>query len=288
MTGSADRARIEWHRLGTFLAALVALAGLTVLVASVTEVRPAELGPLYMLTPAIATVLVAARCGLDRRSVGIRRGRPRWIAIAGVASLPILGLTLGLALLVPGISLVGQADPIPGIVLPEGPLGFLVVIAFVFAGGLTVNAILALGEEVGWRGYLLWELAPLGFWPASILVGAMWGIWHAPIVMDGYNFPAFPLVGVLMMTGACICFAPVYTYLVLRARSVFAAVVLHGVFNAGAGMVIVYTRAEGAILEELVANPVGLAGAGAFVLLAAGIAIAGAPELSRSSLDRPG
>jgi hypothetical protein len=37
--------------------------------------------------------------------------------------------------------------------------------------GLTTNAFFGLGEEVGWRGLLQRKLAPLGFWPWSLLIG---------------------------------------------------------------------------------------------------------------------
>lgn len=47
------------------------------------------------------------------------------------------------------------------------------------------NVIFALGEEIGWRGFLLPRLEPLGQWKAILVSGIIWGIWHAPVIAQG-------------------------------------------------------------------------------------------------------
>jgi membrane protease YdiL (CAAX protease family) len=165
--------------------------------------------------------------------------------------------------------------------LPTGLLGVLATFGFVVGPGTNGNPIFGFGEEFGWRGYLPWELAPWGFWKASFAIGALWGVWHAPVIVAGYNYPSFPVVGTVAMTIACISFSPVYTYLVIRAESVIAAALLHGVFNGSAGLVIAYAVTDGAVLNELVASPVGVAGVIAFGLAAAGIVLSRSPSLTR-------
>lgn len=131
---------------------------------------------------------------------------------------------------------------------------------------LAAAAIAAFGEELGWRGLLLGELADRGFWTASILIGAIWGIWHAPIIALGHNFPDQPILGVVAMTGATIALAPLYTYVTVRGRTVFAPSVLHGTFNAIASLSLVYVAGS----SLLVTSPVGVAGmlaGGVFVVL---------------------
>lgn len=50
-------------------------------------------------------------------------------------------------------------------------------------------ALLALltvtGEEIGWRGAMQTTLAPLGPWRASIIIAALWSLWHLPLTL-GY------------------------------------------------------------------------------------------------------
>lgn len=269
-------------RLALFGGVLVAAAAVLHVGAQLADASPIALAPAYMFSPMVAGLAVCWRRDVPLSTVGLRVGRPRWLAAAAVAALPLVGLTLALAVAAPGVGFDPSIDVVPGVALPRGLPGVLATFGLVLALGATVNAVFALGEEFGWRGYLLWELAPLGFWPASVAIGAVWGLWHAPVIVAGYNYPSFPVVGVAAMTVACVSFSPVYTYLVIRAESVLAAALLHGVFNGSAGLVVAYAVADDAVLAELVASPVGAAGVLAFGLAAAGLAVSGAPALTRS------
>ncbi|WP_226482856.1 hypothetical protein [Natrinema amylolyticum] len=102
------------------------------------------------------------------------------------------------------------------------------------------------------------------------------------MIVAGYNTPSFPYIGVLAMTIACLSSSPVYSL----SSSVLAAALLHGVFNGSAGLVPAYAAANGLVLEELVANPVGAAGVLAFGLALGVIAIFDTPVLSRNELSR--
>ena len=104
-----------------------------------------------------------------------------------------------------------------------------------FIAGISINAIFALGEEIGWRGFLQKEF-DLGLWKSGLLIGAIWGLWHAPLVIQGYNFPQNPMLGVLMMIVACAPLGLIMSYFVQRSGSVISAAFFHGVFNAVAGL----------------------------------------------------
>ncbi|MDZ7730323.1 MAG: CPBP family intramembrane glutamic endopeptidase [Natrialbaceae archaeon] len=272
------------RRIGTFLGILVVCAIAVRLVAWQLDISPITLAPGYMFTPLIAGIAVCLHSGIGVRTVGLQLGRPKWLVVAALSALALVVLTLLLAVIVPGVTVDSGVEPLPGLAVPPGLPGLGLVLGIILVAGTTINAVFAFGEEFGWRGYLLWELAPLGFWRASALIGIIWGIWHSPIILAGYNFPSFPVVGVGVMTLACCAFSPLYTYLVLRARSVIAAALVHGVFNASAGLVLVYASGRTAVLEELVANAVGAAGIAAFLLVSIGIAVTGVPTLSRTEL----
>jgi len=126
---------------------------------------------------------------------------------------------------------------------------------------VTVNAVAAFGEELGWRSYLYNELKKHGFWYTSIVTGIIWGLWHAPIIIQGYNYPDTPVFGVVMMTVFTTLYAPIFTYIRLKSGSVIAASILHGGINASAGLALLVTRGGNSLL-------VGALGLSGFIVLA--------------------
>lgn len=72
------------------------------------------------------------------------------------------------------------------------------------AAGFTINGLFAFGEEYGWRGVLMDELRPLGTARANVLTGILWGLWHAPIILLGFNYGQQRILGVLTMAIAAI------------------------------------------------------------------------------------
>lgn len=96
------------------------------------------------------------------------------------------------------------------------------------------NSILGFGEEWGWRGYLLPRLMPLGKLKAYVLIGIIWGLWHAPLVAIGFNYPGYPVLGILMMVALTTAIGLYINELALRYQSAILAGWVHGVFNSQA------------------------------------------------------
>jgi CAAX protease family protein len=126
----------------------------------------------------------------------------------------------------------GQLSPPP--VIPAGmtPEMFYVLAA---VQSVLIAPILAIvitfGEEYGWRGYLQTELFKLGRRRGVIVLGVIWGAWHWPIILMGYNYPGHPLLGLVLMTLYTTGLAVVLGYAVLRSRSVLLSAYLHGLNN---------------------------------------------------------
>jgi len=127
-----------------------------------------------------------------------------------------------------------------GDVLPAGLL-----VALQVGAALTIaplfNIIFALGEELGWRGFLLPELLPLGQWKAVILVGVIWGLWHAPAVWQGLNYPTVsPWLAIPMMVVLTVLLGIILGWLYLETRSPWAPALGHGAVNAVAGLPMLF------------------------------------------------
>ncbi|NNC11308.1 CPBP family intramembrane metalloprotease [Planctomonas sp. JC2975] len=138
------------------------------------------------------------------------------------------------------------------------PIGLLVLIQLVSLPFASVfNTLATVGEELGWRGWLLPSLRPLGTWPALILTGVVWGLWHAPIILLGYDFAQPNLFGLLMMVGGCLFLGILVGWLRLRSGSVWPSVFAHAGFNGAAG-ILTLLAAAGSRPDPVIVGPLGL------------------------------
>ena len=106
--------------------------------------------------------------------------------------------------------------------------------------GITINAVAGFGEELGWRGYLVREYKEDKFWIVSLRIGFIWGLWHAPIILMGHNYPQHPVLGVGMMIVWCMLISPVILYIRIKTHSVIGAAIMHGTINASAGIPLMF------------------------------------------------
>jgi len=241
-------------------------------------------GATYMFVPMIVAILLQK--GVYREPVkgplGVSFRLNRWFLVAWLLPPAFALATLGVSLLLPGVEYAPQMQGIferfESVLPPEQMQQFKEQMAatpvrvfwLALLGGLiagvTVNAVAGFGEELGWRGFLQKELAFLGFWRSSVLIGLVWGLWHAPLILQGHNYPQHPVAGVLMMTIWCMLLAPIFSYVRVKARSVIAAAILHGTLNATYGLSIVLVRGG----SDLTTGVTGLPG---FLVLAVVILI---------------
>jgi len=124
--------------------------------------------------------------------------------------------------------------------LPSGkkvPSGMMLIAYFGFISmiaGPFLSLIGTLGEELGWTGYLLPSLLPLGRWKAVGIYGVIWGLWHAPAIVGGLHYAGHPIAGVLFFCAFTTAVGLIQCSLLLRYRSVFLTSFLHGAINSEA------------------------------------------------------
>lgn len=272
--------RVPW---GAIVAYIVIAFGLAWLVALPLWLHDGLRNPLTkvllivtMFTPAAAALIVVLTIQRPRPAsipeyLGIWPLRPvkrtLLLCVAGIvggALLIIVGVFLAAALGVVRLDLVdfsGFRDVIERTsdrALPQ-PAAVLVAVQLVTIPFAAVfNGLFTIGEELGWRGWLLSSLRPLGTWPALVISGAIWGLWHAPIILLGYNFDQPNLFGVAMMTGDTILLGTLVGWLRLRSASVWPGVFAHGALNAAGGFIGLVDMA-GTPVDPVAAGPAGWA-----------------------------
>ena len=288
-----ERPRVAWRRVVLFYGiafGMVALLGVAFALARVDMTHGVPglaltltVAFLYMPMPLVAGLVVehvAGRRGLWRIAFADLRHTWWRIGLFSAASAAAIYLTdmalvalLGNVLRVPGVGELAatQSQVIANLSHALGsavrgaqlsglpPMAALYALGLVtgVAAGFSVNGLFAFGEEYGWRGVLADELAPLGPVRANVLTGVMWGLWHAPMILLGYNYGVDRLAGVVMM---CVWLVP-FSFLLWRARlfsgSVVAPAVIHGAFNGSAGFFVMLVSGH----TRLWTAPIGLLGA---------------------------
>ena len=212
----------------------------------------------YMFLPAVcAIILQLIHREKPFRNLNISFKLNWWFLIAGIVPFIYSFMALGISLLFPGVTFSvtyeGFLSSLPADLTAEQmelvtkqlskfpPVLFLLIqIAQALIAAYTINALFGLGEELGWRGYLLNSLKGKKFLVVSLIIGTVWGLWHFPLILLGHNYPQHPAAGVGMMVVYTILITPMMIYIVIKSKSVIAAAILHGANNAIAGISLLY------------------------------------------------
>jgi membrane protease YdiL (CAAX protease family) len=230
------------------------------------------------------------------RSPGGVRSWWRWglLAYLGAPLLCLAATALAAAVGVLRVDLVGfsgfravlEASGAPAIPLPISTLVLLQLVQILVVGWL--NVIPALAEEWGWRGWLLPALLPLGRWPAILAVGVIWGLWHAPVVLLGYDYPLEPApLRLALMVVFCVVTGSLLGWLRLRSRSVWPCAIGHGFVNAAAGMPVLFAAA-GAPVDTATTGLLGWTGWLLMLVALALVAALGRGGWSAGEREQPG
>ena len=106
-----------------------------------------------------------------------------------------------------------------------------------------------LGEELGWRGYMMPKLIKLCGLPKAVVVGGIiWGAWHWPLTYVGHNFgtdyKGYPFAGFAAMAILAVFMGILLTYVTIKTGSVWPAAFLHAVNNTSPSILQFFINPE--------------------------------------------
>jgi membrane protease YdiL (CAAX protease family) len=208
--------------------------------------------PVVMMTPLISVLIMKLLVTRE----GFRRGG--WADLGlSTMGLKSWGLALGLPFLILLVSygavwMLGLA----GVGVPQNLIDVLLNALINLGMGL----VLCVGEETGWRGYLLPKLTGLGLKPALLLSGLLQGLWHVPFIIfttvyhsDGNQWLVVPLfISTMSVAGV------LFGYLRVKSGSTWPAVLGHAIFNTYWTLFNAVTIGATALATEYLAGETGL------------------------------
>lgn len=216
------RARRAKKVVATFVVLTFALSLLGYIATIVEE----ETSLLLLIAPGVAALVTRFIYYRNLRGFGWRLPAPRFAVMAYALPFLVSGSMFVLAWLVLGYYTTDETDTpvIEGFALSATAVVLLL-------------SLFGLGEELGWRGLLVPELAKLtSFRNVALISGAVWAVWHWPLILfaaETTDFDKTPLWFMLPVFSVTIIAAGVaMAWLTLRSGSLWPAVILHGAQNA--------------------------------------------------------
>lgn len=248
---SAIRARVIKLRTDNtttwYLVILFTLSYLWQYVIFLTGGVESKLFPFIMFFPTIVAIVFRLITKEGFRNVGWGLGRWRYVIPAIFAPLV---LTLGIVYILKIMNWAtlsvfifnkGMVDSKVPLVLgnhTQSIAFFAINLVISFIGICMIGSIFTFGEEFGWQGYLQQKLLrKFGLNRGFILLGIIWGYWHLPLILMGYNFPNHPVLGALLLMPISTIFAGIFEgWIYLRSRSIWMPVLVHASGNTAAGI----------------------------------------------------
>lgn len=233
--------RDAWRAIGLFLLMTAALS-------AVFETLMGRMGMMthylvmgVMWCPGVSAIATSLILGRGVRSLPWRWPPARWVLAAWllpmgyglVVYLPVWLLHVGGS----GFGNAGTLAQWSREILGKGQaslpaaLFYLLLLATL---GVISSAANALGEEIGWRGFLVWEMRKvMPFWGVGLGSGLIWSLWHYPgILLTDYSAgEGSRWLQVSLFTVSVTSMGVVFAYFAFKTNSLWTTVVLHASHN---------------------------------------------------------
>jgi uncharacterized protein len=193
--------------------------------------------PAIMWCPALAALATCRLLGRELRALGWQWPNIKYIVTAYLVPLAYTSVAYGTvwALRLAGwnsefVSAVAHALGLRS--LPAWA-SFTLCIFFMATGGVIQNLSMTLGEEIGWRGLLVPELAKqMSFTKACFVSGFVWAVWHSPLLLFAdYNTGTNRWYALGCSTVTCVSLSFILAWLRLKSDSLWPPALFHASHN---------------------------------------------------------
>lgn len=233
MNITSDNPRDTWKTILIFLVILTGLSAIGLY--AVVSLNPASIYiGAFMWSPAIAAFITLKLRGRKISSLPWSIGN--WRDNIQSYLLPVAYVTISYALIwMLGFGGAFDSETISTwaneLGLPDTPLLAAVLMVVLLGTMQFINSLGTIaGEEIGWRGFFIWELRKvLPFGGVVLFSGLVWSVWHYPIVLKyGGGDPVFQIACfTLMITSMSV----IMTYYTFRSKSLWPTIIFHGAQN---------------------------------------------------------
>lgn len=213
---------------------------------------------LLMWTPGVAGIITQLIFEHSLKGMGWKPGKFKYLALAYIIPvlycLVVYGLTwtTGLGTVPSSEFMKNLSIQYPGL---SGPSGLLLFTGIMATLGVLISMVSALGEEIGWRGVLVPELAKvMPYTKVSLVSGGIWALWHMPLIFFAdYKLPGVPVwYGALMFLIMVVGISFIFAWLRLKSGSLWTAALLHASHNLFVQTVFTPLTAQNSITPYII------------------------------------
>ncbi len=234
MTRKSLSNREVWKTIFLFLTLLILLSSICYY--PILKLNPSSIyvGSL-MLCPFLAAIITLRIRGRDIKELPWTLKNRKYIRLSYLT--PIFYISIAYALIwvlgfggMPKESTILDWSKELGITQANTPLVIVIMLFLLATVGVVKNIGSTLGEEIGWRGFFIFELKKvLPFGGVSIVSGLIWSAWHWPIII--YYGGGNTIFQIISFTIMIVGMSVILTYYTFSSNSLWPAALFHSVHN---------------------------------------------------------
>ena len=236
MAKSTTQKKEAWGTIGIFLLLLIVFSSIAYY--AILKLNPTSIYVgLLMISPALAAFLTLK---IKKRSISSLPWSLKNLKYVKFSYLiPLLYVSIAYVLLwLFGFANFMNPETITewsnelGIAESNQPLVIAVMVILLLTVGVVKNLGSTLGEEIGWRGFLIFELRKvMSFKALAIASGVIWAVWHYPVINLIYGRGENLLMHTSAFTIMIIGISVILAYFTFKSKSLWPAAIYHSVHN---------------------------------------------------------